>query len=295
MKKWIMWGWMLFLIFNCAGRESGPGEATAKEDQPLVTVSLLPQRFFVEKIAGDLVRVIVMVPPGYSPATYAPTPRQLQELSRSRLYFRIGHIPFEKAWLGKIADSNPGLGIVDTSRGVELIAGHDHENERNQHTGIDPHIWLSPQAVKVQVEHIWRALAKEFPRYEEIYKKNFDQFISEIDELDRHIRRLLSTRQGNTFMVFHPAWGYFAREYGLVQLAIEVEGKSPNPADMKRIVEEAVRKNIRLIFIQKQFDTHSAQAVAAEIGARLVPLDPLAEDWLDNMRQMARAFARGMR
>jgi zinc transport system substrate-binding protein len=215
----------------------------------------------------------------------------MKVLSHSKLYFRIGHIPFENAWMKNISSNNPHLKIIDTSVGVDLIEtgeDKDHRHQVNhQHVGIDPHIWLSPRAVKIQAKHILDAVTEIDRENQEFYQENYRLFLLDIDRLDQEIKALLEKCREKKFMVFHPAWSYFAREYSLEQLPIEVEGKAPNPANLKKVIDIARQDNIRIIFVQEQFDTNSARAVAAEIGGRVVKIDPLALDWLDNMRGIA--------
>jgi len=295
MMRWICALCAAVLLNWHCGPADRPGKTAAGEKVlPVVTVSILPQRFFVEKIAGDRVEVHVLIPPGQSPETYAPTPQQMEEIQRSRLYFQVGLLPLETAWKGKIADAYPGLTVVDTSTGVDLIAGDPHHTG-HVHAGVDPHIWLSVAAVKIQCAHILAALLEVFPEERAHFQENYQRFMLELDRLDQEIRTRLSAHKDAAFMVFHPAWGYFARDYNLVQLAIEFEGKHPNPADMKRIVKEALIRKIGVIFVQSQFDTHSAEAVADEIGARVKILDPLALDWLTNMRETAAAIVEAAR
>jgi len=264
-----------------------------------VTVSVLPQEYFVKRIVGDDYTIDVMIPPGQSEATYEPTPREMKAVGDSILYFRIGHLAFEEAWIDKIASLNQQMKIVDTSAGVPLITGADPATGEprgnvgdHDHSGIDPHIWLSPAAVKVQAKHILDAfmeVEKDAAR-RAVYEKNFREFMRDIDALHTEIETLLKPVTGKKFMVYHPAWAYFARDYGLVQFSIEIEGKSPSAATMKQIVDTARQENIRVIFVQQQFDAANARAVADEIAGKVVAVDPLAPDWLDNMRKTARTF-----
>lgn len=280
-------------LFGCSN-----GDDTELKRQ--VTVSIVPQKYFVERIVGDMFAVNVMIPPGASPAMYEPTPRQMIDVSRSVVYFRIGHIPFETTWLGKIADANETMRIVDTSKGVDLIEGDNHDRDDSlergaqtrqaTHRGIDPHIWLSPKEVKSQLGNILEALGEIDPANKEFYKKNHRDFLEEIDALDSRIRNLLEDTKRKSIMVFHPTWSYFARDYGLKQIAIEVEGKSPSPALLKALIDSARRENIKVVFVQKQFDSHRAQTIAAEIEGEIVQIDPLEYNWVDNMDEVARAF-----
>lgn len=263
------------------------------DEKPIITVSILPQRYFVRRIAGDRFNIQVMIPPGHSPATYAPTPQQMTKLARSKIYFRIGHIPFEKVWIGNIASTNPGMRIVDTSLGVRLIEteSHNHRHNEGDHEGrVDPHIWLSPRAVKIQVNNILNALIQMDPERQGSFEKNHETFIQDIDRMAEEFDGILEELAGKKFMVFHPAWSYLARDFQMVQLPIEIEGKEPTPADLKRLINQAKKENIKVILVQTQFDTHSAEVVAREIGGGVVQLDPLSEDWLSNVKKIAAVF-----
>ena len=203
-------------------------------------VSILPQKEFVRSVGGNHVSVKELIPPGASPATYDLSPQDLVAIEDADIYFRIGHIPFEKSHLEKIGDINPGLVIVDTSESVPLRGfggeeAHDHEeglhgNEEEEvhiHEGADPHIWLSPALVKLQVESIYDALAKEDPANVEEYRANADAYLERLDSLDSGLEGAFKDVGTDVLMVFHPAWGYFADAYGLEQIAIEKEGKEP--------------------------------------------------------------------
>ncbi len=300
-KTWFFILLPLLLFYHC-GR--GVKEKHDLNNIKSITVSVLPQEYFVQRIVGDDYKINVMIPPGQNEATYEPTPREMKAVGDSILYFRIGHLAFEEAWIDKIASLNQQMKIVDTSVGVSLITGTDPHSPRKEgeapraavgdhdHSGIDPHIWLSPAAVKVQAKHIldgFLAVEKDSAR-RAIYEKNYGEFMQDIETLHTEIEALLKPVAGKKFMVYHPAWAYFARDYGLVQFSIEIEGKSPSAATMKQIVDTARAENIRVIFVQQQFDAANAWAVADEIKGKVVTADPLAPDWLDNMRKTARTF-----
>lgn len=300
---------LLAMTWGCGqGTEQGKKENSPKE-KPVITVSVLPQQYFVKRLAGDKFNINVMIPPGHSPATYEPTPQQMKWISRSVIYFRIGHIPFENAWMDKLASLNRGMKIVDTSQGVDLITGtpHSHENEHqhengdehedeneHKHGGIDPHIWLSPSAVKIQAKHIKDALAALDPASKDLFQQNYTAFIREIDDFHRETLQLFEGMTGRKFLAYHPAWSYFARDYRLVQLSIEEEGKSPGAAGMKRVIDRAKQENIRVILVQKQFSSSNARTVANEINATVLILDPLAPDWLENMKTIAHEFKKAL-
>lgn len=281
------------------------GQSVLAADRITVFVSINPQQYFVQQIGKDRVDVRVMVPPGASPATYEPRPKQMADLSAARVYFAIG-VAFENAWLEKISAVNPGMKVVHTDNGIKKIPMADHfhpdqasrdyrkENHSDEDDrsgpGLDPHIWLSPPLVKIQARSILTALQDIDPGHQDRYAANYYQFIARIDELDADLKQTFAGKQHRQFMVFHPAWGYFGRAYGLQQVPIEIEGKSPKPARLKALIEHAREKGIRVIFVQPQFSSKSAELVAREIGGQVVLADPLAEDWLANLTAVADRF-----
>jgi len=288
----------------------GCGYAWAETPVPIF-VSILPQQYFVQQIGKDNVAVSVMVQPGASPATYEPKPLQMVKLSKARLYFSIG-VPFETFWLDKIASANSDMTIVHTDKGIEKQpmdvhhhegedqGGHhddkapeeeDHDLENDHgHAGLDPHIWLSPKRVKIQAGHILGALAAADPENKDFYTANYNVFIKKIDALDQDLAQMLKDNAGMQFMVFHPSWGYFARDYNLKMIPIEIEGKNPKPANLQELIEHARDEGIKVIFVQPQFSTKSAELVAREIHGQVMRADPLALDWLENMKKMAAQF-----
>lgn len=312
----------LFLWVLCAG---GP---TLAEDTPTVFVSILPQKYFVQQISGDLVKVEVMVPPGASPHTYEPKPSQMRKLADARAFFTIG-IALEEAWLDRITKINPNLTVVHTEAGIDRMAmsvDHVHEDDEEGHgegdhgeehgedgehgdhhgeegeagheddeDGLDPHIWLSPALVKQQAEVIRASLESMDPANAPIYQANSQSFINRINALDSQLKEILDGKQGMKFMVFHPSWGYFARSYDLVQVAVEIEGKSPKPAHLKELIELARREQIKVIFAQPQMSKKSAEVIAGEIGAEVVLIDPLGENWFENMTAVAEKLGTALR
>jgi zinc transport system substrate-binding protein len=285
---------------------SMPGSAAGK---PSVFVSINPQKYFVQRIGKDLVDIQVMVQPGASPASYEPKPRQMAAIAKTLIYFSIG-VPFENVWLNKIASSNPNMMVVQTDHGIQKIPMADYHHHRgaadhrktdrhaeNKHgqaenqrdPGIlDPHIWLSPPLVMIQARTILVALQKVDPVHRSDYEANFKAFISEITKLDAELKNIFSSRQGLQFMVFHPAWGYFADTYGLKQIPVEIEGKNPKPAQLKELIKYANQNEINVIFVQPQFSAKSAEVIARGIGGQVVFADPLAEEWSVNLRKVAR-------
>lgn len=252
------------------------------DERPLVLVSVVPQRFVVESVAGELVRVEVMIPPGASPATYEPSISQVRALDQAALYVKVGHpaLGFEATWLGRILAELPDLPVVDSSVGLPRRAD-------------DPHLWVVPRHVEHMAVQVEAALQKLLPSERDALRANLEALREQTRSLDREIRRLLDDRRGASFFVFHPAWGYFAEEYGLRQVAVERERKEPDPHALAELIAQAKAANARVIFVQPQFDPTSAQTVAEEAGARVEVLDPLAVDWADNLRRAARAISEG--
>ena len=279
-----------------------PASHTADIDTLSVSVSILPQQYFVERVGGERIEVNVMVEPGSSPATYEPRPEQLRALSDAVAYFSIG-VPFEHAWLDRIAAANPDMAVVDTAAGIERLpmrthrhdddADHyDHDGDHGHADGApDPHIWLSPRLVKVQAENIYAALVQLDPGNKAEYRANLDLFLDDISALEADIEATLTGLQGDKFMVFHPAWGYFAADFGLEQIPIEVGGQEPSARELAALIEKAREESIRVIFAQPEFRTSDAETIAQEIDGEVLLISPLAPDWLDNLRRVAQTFA----
>jgi len=295
---------LTLIVFLLAG-------GVAQAQVPTVFVSILPQKYLVQQICGDKLAVEVMVQPGANPATYEPRPSQMAKLSKSKAFFAIG-VPFENTWLEKIAEINPAMRIVHTDEGVEKIPmaahfhegdGHGHEaheadsaHEGEEHHGIpDPHIWLAPRLVEKQLSIIASNLSELFPEQAAFFSANSERLKQEVQRTDAQVRELLRDSSGSQFMVFHPSWGYFAREYNLHQVPVELEGKEPKPAQLQELVEHAREKNIRVIFAQPQFSQKSAKIIAREIGGEVVIADPLALDWPANLLEVAQKIKEAAR
>ena len=264
-----------------------------------VFVSIQPQKQFVERVGGDHVRVSVMVGPGQSPVTFEPRPRQMAGLARARLYYRIG-VPFESVWMDRIRAINPQLSVLDAREGIRLrpieAAGGQAE-ARGHVTGKrphdDPHIWLSPALVKIMVVRLRDRLIELDSAHEVDYRANTEALIADLSRLQQQIRQRLAGLKSHNFMVFHPSWGYFADEFGLRQIPIESEGKAPGASTLAWLMDQAQRQQIGMIFVQPQFSQAQARALAQSVGARLVTIDSLAEDYIQNLRRVAAAIAGG--
>jgi zinc transport system substrate-binding protein len=274
--------------------------------EPLqVFVSVLPLKTFVEKIGGNSVTVQTMVQPGDSPHTYDPTPKQISALAKTDLYVLTG-VPFEKVWMERVRSANPHMKVLDARVGIDLrtIEHHEHETVHNgqqqdkahdpghfNDSERDPHIWTSPPLVKQMAKNIRDMLTELDPAQGQAYEDNYAAFAAELDTLDRDIRALLKEVNNRKFMVFHPAWGYFADTYDLIQIPIEQEGKEPGARALTELIKQAKRENVKVIFVQPQFNKKSAEQVASAIGGRVVAIDPLSPDYATNLRKMAQLIA----
>jgi len=251
-----------------------------------VIVSIVPQKLFVNKIGGDKVDITLMVENGASPHTYTPKPSQMKKLSKAKLYFSIG-VEFEKIWLSKFINQNRDMIIVDSSLDINKTTLHHHNEDE-----LDPHVWVDPLNVKVIAQNIYEALVKIDKTNKSYYRKNLEKFLKEIDEVDKNIKSILkNTPKGTTFMVFHPAWGYFAKRYGLKQLSVEVEGKSPKMKALVKIIEKAKREKVQAIFTQPEFSDKASQVISKELHIKVVKTSPLAKNWSENLQNLAKAIA----
>jgi zinc transport system substrate-binding protein len=276
--------------------------------KPEISVSIAPQKYFLEKIAKDKFDINVMVKAGSSPHTYEPKTSQMKSLSNSKIYFYTG-IEFEKAWLDKFKKSAPNTIFVDSSAGIQRIAmaEHSHEEEskatnhkdekhnehedEHDHEGLDPHVWLDPVLVKIQAKNIYEALVSIDELNKEFYTKNYEEFLKELDSLDAKIEEILKPYEHKAFMVFHPSWGYFAKRYDLEQISLEVQGKEPKPNELVELVKDAKKHNIKIIFVSPQFSQKSAKTIAQNIGGNVVAIDSLSENWEIDLLKAANEIA----
>ncbi|MBW2989263.1 zinc ABC transporter substrate-binding protein [Candidatus Woesearchaeota archaeon] len=292
----------LFLIGGCS--KSQPEEG---QDKVNVIVTILPQKAFVEAVGRDLVHATEMISAGGSPATYEPMPEDLKKVEKADIYFMIGHLPFERSHIGKLSGLNADMRIVDTSTNVKLRYledddEHTHADEEGEESRLgegeaekdrlaDPHIWLSPVQAKNQVDVIVEALIEIDPENSDEYRRNALVFKQELDNLHDELQQSLSELKYDKILVFHPAWGYFADEYGLEQIAIEHDGKEPTAEQLKEQIGRAREEGIKAIFVQSQFNKQIAQSVADEVGAAVILIDPLAEDYIVNLRGIGETIA----
>jgi zinc transport system substrate-binding protein len=291
---------LLILLITLSGVFSCSSGNEVQKDQEKgelnIIVSILPQSEFAEKIGGDKVNVTVMVPPGADPHIYEAKPDQLRAVSNAALYMKLGSgLEFELAWMDKISGINRNMSVIDCSRGIDLIKGNSEETG----SGTDPHIWLSPGNVKIIIENMFQGIVdidtlNNNALNKQYYESNKENYLQEINNLDKEITRILSTKKNKNFMVYHPAWTYFAKDYGLVQIPIEIEGKEPTPRGLEYLIKQAKENNIKVIFASPQFSTKSAEVIAKEIGGTVILIDPLEKDYIKNMEKVAKIFDKYM-
>ncbi|MFC1867110.1 metal ABC transporter solute-binding protein, Zn/Mn family [Thermodesulfobacteriota bacterium] len=270
-------------------------------EQKMATVTtILPMAYLIEQIGGELVDVTVMIPPGANPHTYEPTPAQMNALSNADLFMKVGSgIEFEILWMNKLAALNKKMSICDASRGIRLTHMGEHrpgDEERGQHKheNKDPHIWLSPNNAIVMAGNIRDALIKIDPENKDYYEQNSSRLVVELDALKEEIRSKFKNLKNRTFLIFHPAWGYFAADFNLIQLSAEYSGKEPTPKRLNDLIKKAKRENIKAIFASPQFSKKSAEIIANEINGKVLMIDLLSKDYINNLRTAADAFVESM-
>jgi len=253
---------------------SGCNSLTGDSEKEQITVSIWPQKYFLEKLVGDDFQINVMIPESNSPAVYEPTPQQIKSLSNSVFYFANGELGFEKAWMQKLKSGNPDMIVVNTSKGISLIHESDHG-----HQGADPHYWLSPGACFQMVINMKEELAKAYPEKSTVYEKKLSEIQKEIAEIDFLIRDMLAGLQKRQFLIYHPSLSYYARDYNLEQLAIEIHGKEPSLVYIQETIKRASKKGLKNVFVQQQFNTESAETIAKELGGQVILFNPLSYNW----------------
>ena len=284
------------LLVSLAFPLAGQGVKERPEQQQLtVAVSILPHQAAVDRISGGLARTVVLVGPGQSPHAYEPTPRQMSELSQADLWLLSG-TEFEHALEDKIAELYPDLDIIDGTEGVTFrtLEAHDHGEEdleaENHEESRDQHTWLGREPYLQFINHALQAMKDHDPVNAAAYERNAAAYLAEIDQSFESLRAELADLKGETVLVFHPAFGYFLDEFGIDQEAIETGGKEPTARVLSSIISEAIEDGIKTVFVQEQFPTSAAESVADAIGGSVVALNPLAYDWLENIRRMGNAL-----
>lgn len=293
-KGWIAFICLLFLT-ACGGGKKTEGK--------IVSVTIEPQRYFAEKIAGDKFKINCIVPVGQSPETYDPTPGQMIQIGQSDAYLKIGYIGFEQAWMKNIQENNPELKVFDLSEGVRLLTQEEEEHHRHEegehphhhhhHDGVDPHIWNSINGAETIAKNTLNAFITLDPENRDYYESNYNLLMAEIESTEKTIQALLAPVQNRIFIIYHPALTYFAHEFGFTQLCIEMDGKEPSPALLKELVETAKEQKSKVVFIQQEFDQKNAELIAKETGCLLEPINPLDYHWNTEMIHIAKTLADG--
>lgn len=267
--------------------------------KPIIAVSILPQSEFVQKIAGGSVSVLTLVGPGASPHNYEPSPRQMTELGKASIWFTIG-VEFENALMPKIKALYPKLKIIDTTADITYrnLESHHHEGESaeaEEESGKDPHVWLGHGTVKAQLEIMLDAMTTLNPTDKVYYKKNHDNYVQAIDTAFSQLKKDLAPMKGQTVFVYHPSFGYFFDEFGIIQEAVEAGGKEPSQKSLAELIKQAQKDKVKVVFVQMQFSTNAAKTVAKAIGGSVVEIDPLAPNWLENIMVMGNALKKAAR
>ncbi|MCF8030785.1 MAG: zinc ABC transporter substrate-binding protein [Desulfohalobiaceae bacterium] len=276
----------------------GPASGTqAGEDKLRLAASIPPQHYFLKRIGGERVEVEILLPPGANPVTYEPKPSLLRHISRVQAYFRIG-IPVESAWLQRLRGINPDMQIVSMYKGIqrrpmpssyeEALEPGDSSYGESGEGHPDPHIWLAPPLARIMAQNTRDELIRTDPEHADLYRANFAELVRDINELDLELLDLFAKAENRSFLAYHPAWGYFARAYGLNQIPVKLAGKKLTAKRMHHLMGIAREKGLRTVFVQPQFSRRPARQVAENLEGKVRDLDPLAEDWAANLRECAR-------
>ncbi len=265
------------------------GCGTQMATKPIITVSIQPQKYLLEKIAGDKWDVKCLLSNGANPESYDPSLTHLMNLENSTAYFRIGNIPFESAIITKVTKNNPDLKIIDSSEGIALITG-----THSGHAGdmeIDPHTWTSVKNAKKIASNMYNGLVGLDPENKSVYTRNFKKLLANLDSLDNSIKEKLAPCQGESFIVWHPSLSYFARDYGLKQISLSPEGKEASVTMMQSAIDHAKEAGAKVLFYQKDIDSRQAVVANEQIGAKLVTINPLSYNWDGEIINIADALS----
>ncbi len=274
------------LLFGC-GKQ--PGDAAKPNHKPLVLVSIAPYRFLTEQISGDAVDVQTIIPSGANPHAYEPTSRQVLEIGRGHIWFRIGE-PFENKIISFLEVKNPDLSVHDLREGIDLIES-EHTSSHCCLDHLDRHIWLSPKLAASQAEMIAHILSERFPEHRAYFKTNLDHLLAELSQLDQDISAMLTPVQHRSLIVSHPAFAYFCRDYNLEQLSVEQEGKDPRPRHLEEMMSKARQKGVEIALALPQYNNKGAQLIAEQLHVPVKMIDPYSANYLETMRKLARLIA----
>ncbi|MCV3508338.1 zinc ABC transporter substrate-binding protein [Campylobacter sp. CNRCH_2016_3089] len=262
---------ILLLLLSCALAFS----------KPIVSVSIPPQAFFVEKIAKDSVEINILISPNSNEHNVEFKPMMIKNLEKSKIYF-LADLELEKILENKFKNTLKNVKIVNINDGISLLENDEtdeHDHDEHEHGKNDPHTWLDPVLVKIQAQNIYKALSQTFPQNKDFYAKNLDDFLKELDDLNSVIKTNLQDIKHREFIVYHPSWNYLAKRYNLIQIPVEIDGKEPKIQDLQKLIKIAKEKNIKVIFVQPGFSENSAKVLSKELNAKIVFIDHLAKDW----------------
>jgi len=291
MKKTTLQTFCIILITSVILLPFGCKTKTETRKKENISVSIFPVKYFVDRLTGETIKVNVMLPAGAGHDTYSPTPQQFQQLSDSKLYFRIGYLGYEQAWIHRLEEINPDMQMINLSEGVDLIRSEAVQHGDHFHDGgVDPHIWMSPKIMKKILPKIKDALILNYPDLEEFINLNYKDLMADVEAMNLAALRMSKNVQKNKFIIFHPALTYFARDYELEQISIEYEGKEPSPVQIASIIKIAKDEKISVIFVQEEYDVRNAQQIAKEAEAEIVHINPMAYDWMNSMDLIIRTL-----
>lgn len=261
------------------------------DNKPTITVSIQPQKYFLEKIAGDKWEVKCLLSNGANPESYDPAMTHLLNLESSKAYFRMGNIPFESAIINKVHNNNPALKIYNNSEGIELITGTHSHGDIKHADAPDPHTWTSVKNARIIATNMYNAMSDLDPKHKDTYSRNYLKVLESLDSLDSSIDSLLAPKRGESFVVWHPSLSYFARDYGLHQISLSPEGKEASVNMLQEAVDSARTSGARVIFYQKEIDSRQAETANRQIGATMVNINPLSYNWDKEIYNIANAIA----
>lgn len=278
----------IFTLFLFVFILAGCKQKAYDKNLKVVTVSIEPFRFFTMAIAGDGYEVNVIVPSGASPATYEPPPAVIRGINNSELMIINGYLGFEMAWIERVIGLNDEVKILRLSESQDLIAADSHRHgDITHYTGVDPHFWVSPKRARIIARNIRDFLIANDPGNMETFKSNYLELDSIIQETDNYLSTIIREAGIKAFMIYHPSLSYLALDYGLEQIPVEIEGKEPSPSELSKLIDIGKKKDIKAIFVQREFDRKNAEIIGNEIGAETVIVDPLSQDWEQSVKDIA--------
>lgn len=261
-----------------------------KDTESALSVSIEPQKYFLEAIVGNKYIVNTAIPSGSNPESYDPSPSQMVNIGKSKMFFKVGNLGFENTWLNNISVNNPNLQIIDCSVGIPIIKD-DHGHAGHSHEGSDPHIWSSPSTALIISKNMYNSIIKLDAKNTDYYLDKYKDLEKVIMATDSTIQFYLKEAPSKSFIIFHPALSYFANQYGLTQYSIEVDGKNPTPQQMSNLIQQAKKDNVKVVFVQEEYDQKNAEPIAKELGAEIVSINPLSYSWNEELIKIAKAIA----